>query len=224
MLSSPQTEGKHPFEFLRSEDNGTRSRENITIDLSQTLNPGALLGQKTLGAATVTPGACVSGSGGTPGNGAMGVWTVDAGGQAGEYDIVFTLAAANAGHFEVFRPDKTLDGVGSVGVAYNGMINGTIADGSADFVAADRVPVVVSYAAGNLRYVAINPTATDGSQHCAGVLGYGVTTDAETTVQSVAIVRSAEVVTDRLDFGVLTVGAQQTQALADLAARGVIAR
>ncbi len=37
-------EGRHPGEFILSEANGQRSRENITIGASQTIVPGQVLG------------------------------------------------------------------------------------------------------------------------------------------------------------------------------------
>ncbi|MBS0332775.1 MAG: head decoration protein, partial [Proteobacteria bacterium] len=123
MPLSAVTEGSHPFEFLRSEANGRRSRENLVIDQNQTIKPGTVLGLKSLGAATVTAAAFVSGSNGVPGNGAFSAMTADAGAPAGDYKVIITNPVANAGAFEVFKPDGSLDGVGSVGVAYNGTIN-----------------------------------------------------------------------------------------------------
>jgi hypothetical protein len=80
--------------------------------------------------AVVTPGTPVSGTGGTVGNGAVGTWTADAGAPAGTWYLKITKTTTNLGNFEVVRPDGTIDGVGTVGTAYNGQINGTLADGS----------------------------------------------------------------------------------------------
>jgi hypothetical protein len=95
-------------------------------------------------ALTATPGATVSGSGGTPGNGAIGAVTADDGAMEGAWQVVILNPATNAGAFEVVRPDGSIDGNGAVGVAYNGGINFTLADGSTDFVEDDRIPVVVA--------------------------------------------------------------------------------
>lgn len=122
-----------------------------------------------LGAATVTAGAAVSGTGGTVGNGAIGTVTADAGAQEGVYNIVFIEPTTDLGTFQVFRPDGVLDGTGEVGDAYNGMINFTLADGSNNFVAGDRIPVTVDYADGSGKYVELDLTATDGKEIVRGI-------------------------------------------------------
>jgi hypothetical protein len=150
-----------PKQILADGDYTTRK---VTILTGASLVAGSLIGAVLAAAsATVTPGAAVSGSGGTVGNGAVGTWTSDAGAMAGTWQLRFTLAATNAGKYEVVRPDGTVDGIGTVGVAYNGQINGTLADGSADWVADDYVPIVVSYASG-LKYKLSASASTDGSQ------------------------------------------------------------
>ncbi|UQR66210.1 head decoration protein [Bradyrhizobium sp. C-145] len=40
-------EGRHPAEFILTEANGQRSRDNITIGASQTIVPGTVLGMVT---------------------------------------------------------------------------------------------------------------------------------------------------------------------------------
>src|SRR5450830_1251338 len=45
-----------------------------------------------------------------------------AGAPAGDYEIIGLTAATDAGTFEVFKPDGTLDGVGTVAVAYTGTV------------------------------------------------------------------------------------------------------
>ena len=112
------TEGAYAFEFLLSEAAGARSRENIVIAASQTLVAGSVLGKVLLGAVTVTPGAIVG-----TGNGSIGTVTSDAGAPAGVYQVVIIEPGANAGTFQVFKPDGTIDGAGVVAVAYNGSIN-----------------------------------------------------------------------------------------------------
>ncbi|MGQ3016995.1 head decoration protein [Phenylobacterium sp.] len=132
---------------------------------------GQVLGHITRGEQTVTAGAVVSGSGGTPGNGAIGVVTADAGAPAGVYQVVILNAASNAGTFEVLRPDGSVDGNGTVGVAYNGSINFTLADGSNDFVEDDRIPVTVAYAEVSI-WGALDPDAVDGLEVAAGIALY----------------------------------------------------
>lgn len=211
------TEGAYAFEFLLSEAAGARSRENITIAASQTLLAGSVLGKVLFGAVTVTPGATVG-----TGTGSIGTVTADAGAPAGVYQVVIIEPASNAGTFQVFKPDGTLDGTGVVGVAYNGAINFTLADAT-DFVAGDRIPVSVAYAAGSGQYKAVAPSATDGTQTAAAILGAAFTTGVGETAAAAAIVRDAEVIEDRMDFGALS-GPQQATAVAELATLGIIAR
>lgn len=124
----------------------------------------AVVAAVLLGAVTVTAGAIVG-----AGNGVIGVVTADAGAPGGLWQVVIVEPAANAGTFQVFRPDGTLDGTGNVGVAYNGGINFTLADGAADFVSGDYIPVTVEYAAGSGKFVRWDPAGADGSQTVAGV-------------------------------------------------------
>lgn len=124
-----------------------------------------LLGTVLIGAATVTAGAVVG-----TGNGAIGAVTADVGAPAGIYSVVIVSAAASGGSFQVIRPDGGVDGAGSVGTAYNGALNFTLADGATDFVVGDRIPVTVAYDAGVVeKDVPWDPTATDGSQLVTGV-------------------------------------------------------
>jgi hypothetical protein len=124
---------------------------------------GTVLGQIFgSGSATVTPGTPVSGSGQTVGNGAVGTWTADAGAPAGTWQLVITNEATNLGNFKVLRPDLSIDGYGTVGTAYNGQINGTLADGSNDWKEDDVVPIAVSFAAEGSCTIATS-AAIDGS-------------------------------------------------------------
>jgi hypothetical protein len=115
-----------------------------------------------VGAATVTAGAPVSASGGAAGNGAITALTADAGALPGVYNIIFIEPGANAGTFQVIRPNGQLDGVGTVGVPYNG-------DGAVDWGAGDRVPITVAYAAGSEKLVRWDPAAVNGAQIILGV-------------------------------------------------------
>lgn len=217
------TEAGHGPEHLKSWSNGTLSFEEVTIDASQTLKANQVLGQKTTGSATVTAGAVVSGTGGTPGNGSIGTVTADDLAQEGDYEQVFIEPASNLGTFEILRPDGTLDGTGVVGTAYNGMLNFTQADGSADFVAGDRRTINVAYAAGNGRWVMHDPEATNGAQVAAGILWRPVTTGVGETAQAVITRRNAEIFSDRLEWDDQS-DPEKLAALAELAALGIIAR
>lgn len=163
--------------------------EEIVISSGQgVLDPGTIIARTNTDAPTVTPGTPVSGSGGTVGNGAAGSWTADAGAAEGTWNIVITNENTNLGNYKVVKPDGTVDGYGTVGSAYNGGINGTLADGSNDWKEDDQIPMVVAYDASPGReYVVYDPT-THGPSVAPAILFHGVdATSAD--VKSVATVR-----------------------------------
>lgn len=110
-----------------------------------------ILATNTLGSATkaalVVPTAGAAAALNTNvGNGVFGAVTADAGAMLGDYQIVIIEPGSNAGIFEVFKPDGTIDGDGTVAVAYDGSINFTLADGATDFAAGDAWTVTVGTA------------------------------------------------------------------------------
>ncbi len=167
------TEGMHEGEFIGELAMGIGYHvDAITLKTTANLVAGAALGVVETGTpGTVTAGTPVSGTGGTVGNGAIGTWTADAGAPAGTWQIQVTTTGATA-KFKVVKPDGTLDGVGTVGTAYNGSLNGTLADGSNDWTAGDIIPFTVAYAGDETvkKYVEYNPAGADGSQNLAGFL------------------------------------------------------
>jgi hypothetical protein len=182
--------------LANSDDVTTRK---VIILTGQNLAQGAVLGKISEGEAEATPGAAVSGSGGTVGNGSIGTVTVDAGAQEGIYQVRILNAASNAGTFEVIRPDGTVDGNGTVAVPYNGMINFTLADGSNDWVEDDRIPVTVTNDDGTDKYVLSLAAATDGSEEPDLVLAYAV--DASAADKEAIAYETATVVSSALVIG-----------------------
>lgn len=65
---------------------------------------------------------------------------------AGSY-FPITVAAVvpsnGLGTFSVTKPDGTVDGTGTIGTAYNGLVNFTVADGANNFIVGDHFPIVV---------------------------------------------------------------------------------
>ena len=166
------TEGLHEGEFIGELAMGTGFHvDAITLKSGSSLVAGAVLGAVETGTATVTAGTPVSGVGGTVGNGTVGAFTADAGAMAGTWMLICTATGAT-GKFRVMKPDGTLDGILTIGTAYNGGINGTISDGANDWLVDDIIPMVVAYAgdATDVEYVEWDPAATDGSQIVAGIL------------------------------------------------------
>jgi hypothetical protein len=143
---------------------GEPTTRKVTIEAGENLVAGTVLGALLEAAdLTVTTGTPISGTGGTVGDGALGAWTADAGAQVGTWVLTCTVAGAT-GKFEVKRPDGTVDGVATVASAYNGGINGTIADGAADWAVGDVIPMVVAATLSTLTYKKSLSAATDGSQ------------------------------------------------------------
>jgi hypothetical protein len=168
------------------------NEEIVVLTGSGKLDPGTILGQVTEGG-TETVAAAVAGGGNT-GNGTVGSLTGDAGAPAGTYTIEIVEPAANGGTFRVEKPDGTLDGTGTVGAAYNGSINFTLADGSTDFVAGDRFSVAVSYAS-SAKYAPHDPAGTDGREVAAAILYHPI--DATSgDVKTVATVRGPATIFD----------------------------
>lgn len=188
------TEGMHEGEFIGELAMGIGYHvDAITLDTGN-LVAGAVLGAIETGTPTATAGTPIAAAGGTIGNGTISAVTADAGAPAGTWLLECTATGAT-GKFKVIKPDGTIDGILTIGTAYNGGINLTVADGLNDWLVGDIIPVVVSYSGTETapKFVEYNPTATDGSQIVAGILMKA--TDA----------RSADVVTTALRRGPATV-------------------
>lgn len=214
------TEPFHAGGYIVSEANGHRSRETVTIKSGADLLAGTVLGKITTGAQSVgAPAAFASNAG----DGSPGTFTADAGAPAGDYKIVFIEPVTNLGTFQVFKPDGTLDGTGKVGTAYNGSINGTIADGTNDFVAGDGFTVTVSYAAGSGKYAIHDPSASDGTQNAIAIL-YADAAAASADKVATITARDTEVNASELVWKSGMTDNQKTAATTALAAYGIIAR
>lgn len=166
MLASFKSEDTFtPTDALLAGHDDLMTRQ-ITLLTGQNLARGALLGKITAGGAA-TAGAPTAAAGNT-GNGVMTMATpaTGAGVKAGTYSVVVIEAATNAGRFSVEDPDGVTVGTGTVGVAFDGVIKFTLADGTVDFVAGDRFTVAIAVAApaNNGKYVLSLAAATDGSQ------------------------------------------------------------
>jgi len=213
--------------YIVSEASGYRSREQVMIaGGSGILKAGAVLAKLLANKGVVTVGVAVfTGTGNgvfTPANPAYG-----AGVQEGTYLVRLIEAAANAGNFEVVRPDGSIDGIAAVAVAYDGQIKFTIADGATDFSNAAQfaVPVTIAELAGAGKYTPYNPTGVNGSQIATAILYEGCdATDAGVDVRRTITARDTEVVAAELRYAEGVTGDQKTAALASLATFGIIGR
>ncbi|RWF10587.1 MAG: head decoration protein [Mesorhizobium sp.] len=214
------TEGRHAGEFLLSEANFHRSRENATIAFSQTLLAGTVLGRIAVVAATAAADA-----GNTAGAGALTLANpaVSSKVKDGVYNIVCTEPATNGGTFEVTDPTGKSIGKATVGVAFNKEIKFTIADAT-DFVAGDRFTVTVEADAEDFQYVAYSPAGADGSEVAVAIAINGVVTPADATAAIAVIARDAEVNGHQIEWPAGITAAAKADAVQALEARGIIIR
>jgi hypothetical protein len=187
-------------EFLLSEADGNRSRENIVIAASQTLLAGAILGLISIGALSSTAAAAAGNTGAATITAAP---AVAVGTPTGVYKLTAVSAGATA-EWLLTSPDGVP--LGNVTTAVEATIAGigpfTIADPGTDPAIGDQftITVVDAAATGEGQYVKHDPEGTNGSQNVAGILYDSVTTGAGETARAVAIVRDAEVIDARLVY------------------------
>lgn len=214
------TESLHPTESLVSEASGERSRAAIVVGASA-ITACMVLGMIQTGTPVAVAGTPVSGVGGTVGNGTVSAVTADAGALAGLYTLICTQTGAT-GKFRVMRPDGTLDGILTIGTAYNGMINLTVSDGANDWLVDDIIQVTVSYldADSAPTYGPLTPAATNGLQ-IAAAISYG---DYDASGRGVAYVRDCEHNADIVKWPTGITADQKALAITQLAAQGIILR
>jgi len=212
------SERTYAGEFLLSEGDGTISRDTVTIAESQTLKAGHPLGRLATAAAVVAAAAA-----GNTGNGILTVADPAFGGtvKVGVYRVVCIEPAANGGVFQVEDPDGVVAGIARVGVAYDGPVKFTIADGAADFVAGDAFNVTVKNVVA--QHKALAPAATDGTQFLSAFLLDAVTTGVGETAKAAAITRLAEVKESVIPWGAFT-DDQKAAAKAQAKGLGIVVR
>jgi len=195
-------------EFLVSEANGYRSRDQVTVVSTPALVAGQVLGKITAGAA----GSAAAQSGNT-GNATVGTVTKLAAVQVGTYNIEFISAT----EFILIAPDGATVGNGQTGTAFSAgnHLSFTITAGGTPMVVGDGFTVAV--AAGSGDYAAWDDEAIDGTAVIAGILyeGTAASYDGIATI----INADAEVVLDHL-----TPDDADAAVIAGLAVLGIKAR
>jgi Bacteriophage lambda head decoration protein D len=209
------TEPTYAGEFILSEGPRSRSRDQVTIAVNQTLLAGTVLGATEVGAL----GAASVANPGNTGNMTVGNLSATGDAKLG----VWSATLGNATHFGVNDPDGIVIGEGNMGAQFNGAgLSFAITAGSVAGVQDDGFEITVSQGAAVEEFAKLNPAASDGTQRAAGISFAAVTTGGS-TAQAVAITRAAEVKGGVLDWG----NANATQiAVAEqqLAALGIIVR
>lgn len=220
-----KTEGRHAAEFVITEAPGNLSRGNLEIAASQTILVGQVLGKVGTNEGAVTVGApAFTGTGdgvltkATPAYGA--------GVQEGTYNIVLTEIAANGGKFDVIRPDGTVDGQAVVGVAYDGQVKFTIADGATDFGIDAKFTLAVTIAAATDEglFKALDLSATDGAEYASAIALYAATTGVGETAKIAGIVDLAEVNGNLLEWPAGITADEKATAIAQLETKKIKVR
>lgn len=214
-------------EFLLSEANNYRSRENILLTnaggAALTLAAGTVLGQINIGTLSAAAAAVA-------GNTGAATITASPAVAVGTPTGVYRLTAVSAGATAAFLmedPDGNTLGEAVAGSAatIGGIGPFTITDAGTDPAIGDQFTITVTDAAatGEGKYVIHDPEGANGSAVVGGVLYNSVTIPAGATVGGVAIVRDAEVIANRLVFDDHDAG-EKAAVHAALNAMGVIVR
>lgn len=211
---TPLTENWHEGGYVVWEpSDGIVTRDQITL-LSGVgkVTAGLVLGQVSVGAATAAA------LGTNTGNGTFGAITVTAPAVAGAYTVEFD----DATHYVVTSPAGAEVGHGTTGVAFSaGGLGFTITAGGTAFLPGDSFTVTV--AAGSGKFVAFDPTGTDGREVATAILWSGFRDATAADKLAVANTRGPmRVNASELVWGAnVTTTPQKTAALAQLKALGI---
>ncbi|MBU1567441.1 MAG: head decoration protein [Proteobacteria bacterium] len=198
---------------IKWEEDDNYSRKTITVKSGESVALAEVMGK----IAKTTPSTGTAGT--NTGNGTCGSVAAGAQTKLGTYTLTCKAAAANAGTFAVKDPEGNSMPEATVAVAYaNPQLNFTLADGSTDFVIGDSFTIAVT--AGSGKYVALDPTAVDGSQVAAGIMVAAVDASGADT-QGVIINGDALVATGNLVWPSGISEDDKAKAIAELDALGI---
>lgn len=208
-------------DVLKHEYDRTFCRENGTLLLGRNLRVGAVLARRT-----VDPTAAGVVAAAVAGNAGNGTLTKDATAPAGAnakpgiYRVVFIAATK----FEVFRPDGSLLGVGTVATVFDSEVKFNTAAGGTPFAAGDGFTITVP--AGDGKYVqCVNAAQADGS-HVPAALLLADTNAASADQPIVALVRGPAMVSASALVWDASIddATKRAAKLATLTALGIVAR
>jgi len=174
---------------------------------------GEVLGSRLFDEANIA----VAAGGGNTGNGTVGSIALAAAAKAGDYVLTCIEAAANAGAFQVVDPDGFALAQATVAVGYaTDQIGFTIADGATDFAVGDTFTITVP--AGDGKLVALDLTATNGSQRAYAVAAAEAIAPTGVDASILTIKRLAALALDGLVWPSGITAEQKAAALAELEA------
>lgn len=223
---SSQNQGNTLQDILKWEEDNRYSREIVTVASGQDLSLGAVIGKitKALTNSPSTEGIVEDSNAGT---GTVTAVTLGRKAKQGTYRIVCAKIEGSPEEpiLHVFDPDGLRLADGGIGEYESDHVNFTFADGSpADTAAGDSWIIVVGEGGGQVK--AIDYDGVDGSQDAHGFVTAAVDATGG-AVDAVAVVRDAVIVPGNLvwpDVSPEWTDDQKAAALAQLAARGIIAR
>jgi hypothetical protein len=215
------TEGGHAGEFILSEAEFGRSRDNLTIAVSQTLVPGSVLGAKVDVASATAVASADAGNTASSGTIAMEDPALTSTAKNGRYVGV----ASAATKVDWTDPDGQQIGVSTHGTAFTkGGISVKITAGGSANVVGDTFYVDVGVEPGDMEYVAYNQDGTDGSQIAKAIAYGGVVTSASATAKIAGITRAAQVKGVELEWPSDITAAEKALGYSQLAEQGIIVR
>jgi hypothetical protein len=215
------TEGGHAGEFILSEAEFGRSRDNLTVAVSQTLVPGSILGATVVVANATAVASAAAGNTASSGIIAMDATPLTSIAKNGRYVGV----ASAATKVDWTDPDGVQIGVSTHGTLFNkGGIRLTITAGGTPNVVGDTFYVDVGVEPGDMQYVAYNQDGTDGSQVAKAIAYDGVVTGGSATAKIAGITRAAQVKGVELEWPADITAAEKALGVAQLAALGIIVR
>ena len=191
MVSPVLNESRWSGEFLVSEANNTRSREQVTLKQQTYVAPQVYSqGGTVLGKYDVSTGAPVyAATGGNTGNFTCSAVVESAGAKLGAYRIEFIAATK----YNVYDPAGIFVGEGTTGVAFSGGgLAFTITAGGTAAVAGDSATITVAANADAGKYGPLDLAAANGLQNAAAILFNTLDASGGDTKATV-IIRAAEV-------------------------------
>ena len=216
-------EGVYAGDIVKYEADNRYSREAGVVGSAADLEIGQVVGQAVTGGFTVSDAVKASGTGDgtiTQSGTAADRYGDDV--MAGIYKLTCKTGGAT-GTFEVVAPNGAVIGTATVGTAFaSSHLNFTINDGGVDWDVGAVITITVNATAEG-KYYKYDPAGTDGRQIAAGILLQEAAA-ASADVDAVVLVRHAIVESSRLVWPAGFTDAQKSTGLAQLEARGIIAK
>lgn len=207
-----KTEGVYAGEFLLSEANGSRSREEVVIAAGS----GILKAGTLIALITAANAAQATADVGNTGNGLLNGISVTSAAASGTYVVEVTSAPADGAKFAVVDLAGKEVGQGVVGTQFvSPGLTFDLTEGATKFVKGDKFTLTVNANLGE--YTAYDDAGTDDGRRAASGILYASVDAMLNDVRAVGVMRDAEVI-ERLLTGL------DANGRADLQAKGIVIR